>query len=183
MFQLAVILKLIFIYLIMKYNTILDKIYYLIFNLIQNIVFIYYINGEEKINITFNYYTGYNKNKYNRGKYYCYVYNNNGCNIIGFIGEMNEINYIKYFSKTQMNYKRKNIVLYDENDQISKMDVSVLDRYVENIIIANNPVINMREILDMIGMKNGGKIAVFDQTFKKTKYEAENIDIYDLYEK
>lgn len=151
-----------------------------LFAKIKQIMFVYYIDGNTKRNITPNYYTGYKINKYKKGKFYTKIYDISGTKHAAFTGNLCQINKLIGMEK-DVTPKRKQIFL-TKNSEPLNVDLVILDNYKLAISKINNPVTNLGEIIKLMGIDCTHVVIVEMFPFKKTIMAVTDVDINELYD-
>lgn len=150
-----------------------------LFTWVDQIIFIYYINENNKKNITLNYYLNYGLDKYQNGIYYANIYNINGSNHITHNGNISGINILKITDQMINPPKRKNILLLN-NDVPVNVDLGILDNYKMNIN-ENHSLTNLGKILQLIGIKCTHILIIQHIPFNKKIVHVDEVDINHIY--
>lgn len=171
-------------------NIILTILYYLniiwvyIFNKIGNIYIVYYIidknNEIYKENISFNYYTGYNLDKYTSGVFHIKIYNKYGITNIAYDGNISEITKIQVTDPYVNRPKRKNIILQENNKPIN-INLEILDNYRQNMMICRNPISNLKKILKILDINCTNITIIQSMPFLRQTINIDAIDIDLIY--
>lgn len=151
-----------------------------LFAKIKQITLVYYIDGNTKKNITPNYYTGYQINKYNNGKFYTKIYDISGTKHAAFTGNLGQIRKLNQV-ETKEAPQRKQIFLTKNSEPVN-VDLVILDNYKLAISKINNPVTNLGEILKLMGIDCTHVVIIEMSPFKKTIMAIADVDINELYD-
>lgn len=155
-----------------------------IFTKIGNICLIYAIIDENnmiyKKNITFNYYTGYNLDKYKNGTFYVKIFNKYGITNVAFNGNITEIKEIKIVDPHINRPKRKNIILQENNKPIN-INLEILDNYRQNMITCAVPVTNLGKILKILDIDCTNITVVQSMPFLRQTISVDVVDIDFIY--
>ena len=136
-----------YLYIYQLYNSIWSTI----FNKIGQILLLYYFNGNNLENITWNYYSGKNIDKYKKGVYFCQVYNEYGANYLSFKGDLSNLENFKQVKNIKYP-KRKNILLMN-NDRPVEIDLHIFDNYRANIDeVPDSPETELATIAKFFGI-------------------------------
>lgn len=157
-----------------------------VFRIIGNLILIYHIYDGKLRNITFNYYFGYNMDKYKTGCYYLKICDINGVNHIAFFGNLDDIKPNDFIiCGYEDPPKRKNIILYN-GEKIITFNLDILDNYFVNIKNCQSkikPIKNLGKIFDFFGIKCTNIVLINLYPFKMEKVKPDDIDIDYLYSK
>ena len=152
-----------------------------LFAWIKQIILVYYIDKNITKNITFNYYTGHQINKYEIGKFYSKIYDLSGTKHVAFAGNLEEINQLaKIEIQKEAPPKRKQIILAKDSEPIN-IDLVVLDNYKVCMSKMNNPITNLGEILHIMGIDCTHVVILEMIPFKKITISVADVDINQLY--
>jgi hypothetical protein len=103
------------------------------FSYVGKVMIIYYSDDDHLSNITLNYYFGYRLHQYRQGVYYIKFFDKNGVNHIGFRGSVADIDWFRYVRPIVLgDVKRRNVLLL-MNDDVSQVNLDVLDNYKSNM--------------------------------------------------
>lgn len=171
-------------YLFLRFYYYYNLIWDLVFSWLGQIMFLFYIDCQDNElstrcrNITWNYYLNYNMDKFKKGTYYAKILNVNGINQLAFNGNIMEIN---NRILPQNKPKRKNIILQNNSIPIN-IDLKVLDNYKMSISGFNNPITNMGQILDLLGIPCTEVSIIRMHPFSKITLPINDVDIDYLYQ-
>lgn len=173
------------------------RVWEYLFTKIKQITFVYYIEGNTKKNITPNYYTGYQINKYKKGKFYTKIYDISGTKHAAFTGNLGQINKLVEHGNSDSSstsYYRDNIdveknvapkrkqIFLTKNSEPINVDLVILDNYKLVVSKINNPVTNLGEILKLMGIDCTHVVILEMFPFKKTIMAVADVDINELYD-
>lgn len=157
-------------------------IWKLLFKLTGPIYFIYTIESDNRIkNITLNYYSRIRLSKYNQGKYFCKILDEEQTKYITYHGELNDIFRIHIPNSHIVTIKRKNVTIFNNQKPVSA-DLNILDNYYKNILhLKSNPP-DLTLLLKCFGI-NGTHIQIINfAPFSIKLYNIQDLNLQDLYE-
>lgn len=151
-----------------------------VFSVIGQIMFLYYYDGINVRNITWNYYFGFGLESFTKGIYYAKIYNARGMNHFGYRGKLDELTRIK-ISNDFIIPKRKNVLLLNNGIPL-EVDLDVLDNYrVHSSIFGVNSINNLPLVLRFLGL-NCSHVKIFQTVpFIQQTIPIDKIDINSLY--
>ncbi len=151
------------------------------FEQVGKLCLVYHIDEENKPNnITINYYSGIGLAKYNSGKYHVKIYDIHGTSNILFEGHIHHIHKLKSSTNHENPPKRKNIML-SNNDTSLGHNLSIIDKYKQNMKLVEKPITNLGEILKYLGIKCTHLTIVELRPLKRETFSIDEITIDDIY--
>lgn len=157
-------------------------IYSNVFRLMDKIIFIYYLKEGKMKNITFHYYTGLGLSKYSKGTFYAKIIHRDGTIPVAFNGSITEIKNLNFLVVPIESTKRKRILLMNNDEPVS-FNLEYLDNYQRGMMLFDQPVKNMKSILDFIGIKCSHVCEINHIPFSIKYHPIEELDIHKLYDK
>ena len=156
-----------------------ECIWKFLFKWIGSILLIYYIEQNQMINITTNYYFGWNLDKYRSGTYYVKIYNIHGTSHIAYQGDLAHIQNTRVDPEEVP--KRKHVVLLN-NEQPLEINLEILDKYKANMKHFTNSVTNLGKITRLMGLQCSHISIIRLIPFNKETMHVDEVNIDYLYQ-
>lgn len=153
------------------------------FNVVSQIVIVYYLKNNILKNITFQYYSGIGLDIYSEGIFYAKIFNINGTYHVAFDGELKEIDGVdsNCLEINSTEFIKRNEILLVKDEEPINIDLDFLDRYFITMKLFHKPISNVEQIMKFIGIKCSHVCQIKRKPFVINYIPISNVDIQTLY--